>query len=147
MVHRPPPRLDQRSLAVLLEGVDDPLRPVRVPAHDQVDVVEHDGAGMADIAAFADGLGETRRDHGDVGLAEKEAGVFQQVVGLAVEGPQGRGRGLLLLPPEMDFAQGGKPFHPELVRGAAARVVREPATVGGPDQVVRRDHGRCPRAR
>ena len=139
----------QCPAAGLLEVFDHFLRLVLVLADEQVDVIGHDGAGIAGVSVARYRAGESIGDDGDFVRCELQQREHQLPVCLLVEFPNVlRGR-LDGSPAAMQAAEFRDDVACDRARGAAARIVRQPPTVGRADEMMcdddRAGHGACVR--
>src|SRR5262249_35260694 len=127
--------------ADFLERLDHLLGLVLVLADQDMDMVGHDGARIASVALFFYRRAERRGNFSPRRIIKGKQRVTQHGSRLLVEPPHDVAGWLNSFSPVMQLAQLGDETTADLVGTAAARVVRQPPAVGGPDQMVR-DHER-----
>ena len=114
---------------------------VAVLSNEDVDMIGHDGTGVAGVLSRRDGLGETRGDDLTVIGRDRHKGVLQDGPCTVVKCADVPSGGLGGLAPVVDLAQGGNDVLTYVVRRASPRIVGQPPSVCGPDQVMCDNHG------
>src|SRR5260370_19633576 len=110
-------------------------------------VLRQDRAGITGIAALSNDLRKRSAYQNNVVAAEGQQWMLEFVTGLFIKALDLRRNRLDRLSSVMQVSQVRDFFHANLVRVAAARIVRQPPAVGGPDEVIAGYHVQPPIAR
>ncbi len=129
-------RSDQTLPAAFLQGFAHLFGAVLVFAHDQMDVVRHDRAGVTGVALSLNDFLKGSRRLDARRLVEDQCGMSKDVGCLLVELPDRCADRLNALASVVQLPQRGDHVGANGLRPTPARVVRKPVAVSGPDQVI-----------
>ena len=109
-------------------------------ADKHVDVIGHNGASVAGVLAHLDGLGETCGDDFKFAWGNRQQSVLQDRWGFVVEVVDLPSSRLESSAPVVELSQSGDCVVTYALRGTSPRIVGQPGSVCGPDQVISDNH-------
>src|SRR6266404_4286720 len=110
-----------------------------VLADKNVNVIRHDRASITRVTFGSDNLRKAGGNASAALLIKIQSRVHQKWDGLFIELPDLLTGGLNPLPAEMKFTEFRKDVVANGMRTASARIVRQPGTVSGPDEMIGND--------
>ena len=130
---------DNQVSAFSLNGPYHFLSFIAMFANDKVYMIRHDRTGIAGVISLINDLPDCVGDGCELHFRECQSRELQRIVGPIVELANNRARRLDFPSAVMQFAEFRDTWIGDRFGSAAAWVIREPATVGGPDEVMRDD--------